>query len=63
VALAVGASVLASAALAGAQAQNSQRHNPVPEDAQKAILAAFGKYEVVGADSPNDLYLDVIPQS
>jgi len=31
-----------------------------PQDAQKAILAAFDRYEVVAGASPNDIFLDLI---
>lgn len=31
-----------------------------PQDAQKAILAAFDRYDVVAGASPNDIFLDLI---
>ncbi|MDT4992510.1 MAG: hypothetical protein QOH97_2402, partial [Actinoplanes sp.] len=31
-----------------------------PQDARKTILAAFDRYEVVAAASPNDIFLDLI---
>lgn len=38
---------------------NPQGRNPIPEDAQKAILALFDKYEVVGGLDPNEGSKDV----
>lgn len=48
------------------QAPNPKGRNPKPEDAEKAILAAFGKYEVVGMSAAHgnkdldDLILQIV---
>ncbi len=39
--------------------QNPQGANPIPEDAQRAILALFDKYEVVGGLNPSEGCKDV----
>lgn len=44
---------LTGVALTGAHFPSAQRGNPVPVNAQEAILAAFGRYEVVGGMSPD----------
>jgi hypothetical protein len=41
------------------QLRNPQGSNPIPEDAQKAILALFDKYEVVGGMNPSEGCKDV----
>jgi hypothetical protein len=41
------------------QPPNPQGANPIPEDAQKAILALFDKYEVVGGMNPSEGCKDV----
>jgi hypothetical protein len=41
------------------QPPNPQGSNPVPEEAQKAILALFDKYEVVGGMNPSEGCKDV----
>jgi hypothetical protein len=41
------------------QPPNPQGANPTPEDAQKAILALFDKYEVVGGMNPSEGCKDV----
>jgi hypothetical protein len=40
-------------ALAGAHSPSAKRVYPMPGNAQEAILAAFGRYEVVGGMSPD----------
>lgn len=44
---------LTGVALTGAHSPSGKRDNPVPVNAQEAILAAFGRYEVVGGMSPD----------
>ena len=44
---------LTGVALTGAHSPTANRDNPAPANAQEAILAAFGRYEVVGGMSPD----------
>jgi hypothetical protein len=44
---------LTGVALAGAHSPSGKQENPVPLNAQEAILDAFGRYEVVGGMSPD----------
>lgn len=44
---------LTGAALTGARSPSATLDNPAPVHAQQAILAAFGRYEVVGGMSPD----------
>ena len=44
---------LTGAALTGAHSPSATLDNPAPVNAQEAILAAFGRYEVVGGMSPD----------
>lgn len=48
------------AATAAASTTSAAEAGASPKDATKAILAAFDKYEVVGAASPNTVFLDLI---
>ena len=41
-------------------AKTTQETHTAAQDAQKAILAAFDRYEVVAGAAPNDAYLDLI---
>ena len=41
-------------------AKTAQETHKSAQDAQKAILAAFDRYEVVAGAAPNDFYLDLI---
>jgi hypothetical protein len=60
VATAVGGALLAGTAAADARSLNPPGKNLIPKDAQTEILAEFDKYEVVGGDSPNNFFLDLI---
>jgi len=42
-----------TAAVTGVQFPRFMRHDPAPADAQAALLAAFGRYQVVGGMSPD----------
>jgi hypothetical protein len=57
------AALAAGAALLAAIPSESSPAAPAgarPQDAQKAILAAFDRYDVVAGASPNDIFLDLI---
>lgn len=57
------AAMAATAAFAGTSPNTrtpDNRGRAAAQDAQKAILAAFDRYDVVAAASPNDVFLDLL---